>query len=120
MERMERMEIVRTRLTSSILEDLQSRVARMHTVVPRLRAEADTQYPTSHPMLNYLFGYHAFIEVLAEDLAGFLDELQDSWDATSTKGKLSYSTKVERRDRLSLEIAMYEAQNQSPTRRASR
>lgn len=115
---MEQMATVRTRLTPPILDDLRGRLATEHIYFPRLRAEADSKYQSNDPMLPYLFRYYGFMEVLNEDISRFMEELQDSWDATSTKGKLAYSTKVERRDRLSQEIAMYDAQTTlTPIRR---
>jgi predicted transcriptional regulator len=101
-----------SRLTNGTLDDLRTRLGKGHTFYPRLRAEADNQYPPKDPMLGYLFNYYGFLEVLNEDLTHFLDELQDSWDATSTKGKLGYLRKVQVRDQLNREIAEFEAKNQ--------
>lgn len=100
-----------TRLTNGTLENLLERLAKGHILYPRLRAEADSHYQLNDPMLQYLFNYYAFLEVLNEDLTRFLDDLQDSWDATSTKGKLGYMRKVKVWNQLGKEIAEFEAIN---------
>jgi predicted transcriptional regulator len=104
---------LKTKLTNGTLDDLLTRLAKAHTFYPRLRAEADNQYQLKNPMLQYLFNYYTFLEVLNEDLTRFLEELGDSWDSTSTKGKLGYLRKVRVRDQLNREIADFEARNQN-------
>ena len=93
------------------VDNLLVRLAKEHTIFPRFRAEADNKYKKDDPMINYLFGYYGFQEVLNEDLTWCLNEIVDTWDATNTKGKLSYRRKVEVALRLVEEIIEFERLN---------
>jgi hypothetical protein len=103
----------RTRLTNGTLEDLLTRLAKAHPMICRIRAEIFNKYHEKDPMLAYLFNYLGFLEVLNEDGTHFLEELEDSWDATSTKGKLGIMRKIQVRDQLNREIAEYQAQTRT-------
>lgn len=116
---MEQVSGLRIRLNPGTLHELLTRLAKEHQIIPRLIAVADTDYPQDSEMHRYVTGYYKEQGWLNEDLTDFMEQLQDSWDSTSTSGKLSYNEKVRRRDRLNLEIAEYEARgNIIPFRRS--
>ncbi|OJV93996.1 MAG: hypothetical protein BGO39_18345 [Chloroflexi bacterium 54-19] len=96
-------------------DNLLARLSTANTYIHRVRAEADNKYDTDDPMLNYLFDKYAFLEVLNEDTVYHLEKEAETWERTTTRGRLSYERKKEVIVRLLGEVAEFERWNNLPS-----
>jgi hypothetical protein len=71
------------------LEELRNRLARAHTLVNRLKAEAQLEYGDRKNSLGYVNGYLIDLENFIEDLTRFVDGLSDQEADLGIVGKFS-------------------------------
>ncbi len=75
--------------TLKTYDELLLEAATVHTLIPRLRAEAKREYPTDHPSMPYIYGYLVELEEYINASTKKFEALQDEEADFAIKGNFS-------------------------------